>query len=188
MSGRPFVLPPGIGHSRGYFVRPVGLKNSSLPRPPLAAVLPSSSFCLRHKTGAGCGLRRGSVRFLALAINGDGPNAFACRAGRLCSRQESNLERRYRKPIFYPLNYGSKREIADARRPLGVLRIIPQNPNNSSSFKKNGSSMKSSSRRSFRMSSMSSMYSSGIGSTMSGVKCRCERKRSWGPLGSSSSI
>jgi len=27
----------------------------------------------------------------------------------LCSRQESNLEHRYRKPIFYPLNYGSNK-------------------------------------------------------------------------------
>lgn len=26
----------------------------------------------------------------------------------LCSRQESNLQHWYRKPIFYPLNYGSK--------------------------------------------------------------------------------
>jgi len=26
----------------------------------------------------------------------------------LCSRQESNLERWYRKPAFYPLNYESK--------------------------------------------------------------------------------
>ena len=28
----------------------------------------------------------------------------------LCSRQESNLQLRFRKPMFYPLNYGSKRE------------------------------------------------------------------------------
>ena len=28
----------------------------------------------------------------------------------LCSRQESNLEFRYRKPMFYPLNYESKRD------------------------------------------------------------------------------
>ena len=27
----------------------------------------------------------------------------------LCSRQESNLEHWYRKPVFYPLNYESKR-------------------------------------------------------------------------------
>ncbi len=25
----------------------------------------------------------------------------------MCSHQESNLDRRYRKPIFYPLNYES---------------------------------------------------------------------------------
>lgn len=29
----------------------------------------------------------------------------------LCSRQESNLERWYRKPAFYPLNYESKRVV-----------------------------------------------------------------------------
>ncbi len=29
----------------------------------------------------------------------------------VCSRQESNLELRYRKPKFYPLNYESKRVV-----------------------------------------------------------------------------
>ncbi|GEM_PF-5462035 len=40
----------------------------------------------------------------------------------LCSRQESNLERRYRKPIFYPLNYGSKHSTPAWREPHTTLK------------------------------------------------------------------
>ena len=49
-----------------------------------------------------------TVSYPALDSN---PNEKAIRRNRffiLCSHQESNLDRRYRKPVFYPLNYESK--------------------------------------------------------------------------------
>ena len=46
----------------------------------------------------------------------------------LCSRQESNLERRYRKPLFYPLNYGSRWGVATTVTKTGVKLQYLLNP------------------------------------------------------------
>ena len=46
-------------------------------------------------------------RFLVRATNSNGSNVSTFEPADLCSHQESNLDYRYRKPAFYPLNYES---------------------------------------------------------------------------------